>query len=119
MALADARVRVPGLIAVEADVAADRHWLDLLARSCTRFSPYVVPCLPDAITIDITGCEHLFGGEAALVEAVAGHVEQNGMTARLACSGTAEAALALARHARLPVVDEGKAIRGLPVAASA
>jgi protein ImuB len=117
MALADARVRVPGLIAVEADVAADRHWLDLLARSCTRFSPYVVPCLPDAITIDITGCEHLFGGEAALVEAVAGHVEQRGMTARLACSGTAEAALALARHARLPMVDEGKAIRGLPVAA--
>lgn len=117
MALADARVRVPGLIAVEADVAADRHWLDLLARSCTRFSPHVVPCLPDAIAIDITGCEHLFGGEAALVEAVAGHVEQRGMTARLACGGTAEAAQALARHARLPVVDEGKAIRALPVAA--
>ncbi len=117
MALADARVRVPGLIAVEADAAADRHWLDLLARSCTRFSPHIVPCLPDAITIDITGCEHLFGGEAALVEAVAGHVEQRGMTALLACGGTAEAALALARHARLPVVDEGKAIHGLPVAA--
>ncbi len=117
MALADARVRVPGLIAVEGDTAADRHWLDLLARSCTRFSPHVVPFLPDAITIDISGCEHLWGGEAGLIEAVAEHVEQRGMTARIACAATAEAALALARYARLSVVEETKAIRALPVAA--
>ncbi len=115
MALADARVRVPGLIVVEADTAADRHWLDLLARSCTRFSPHVVPHPPDAIAIDIAGCEHLFGGEAGLVEAIAEHVEQRGMTARIACAATAEAALALARYAR--VVDGAGAIRALPVAA--
>ncbi|MGC1469212.1 MAG: DNA polymerase Y family protein, partial [Sphingorhabdus sp.] len=117
MALADARVRVPGLIAVEADTAADRHWLGLLAHSCTRFSPHVVPHPPDAIAIDIAGCEHLWGGEAALAEAITEHVEQRGMTARIACAATAEAALALARHARLPVADEGKAIRALPVMA--
>jgi protein ImuB len=117
MALADARVRVPGLIAVEADAAADRHWLELLARSCTRFSPHVVAHPPDAIAIDIAGCEHLFGDEAGLIEAVSDHVEQRGMTARIACAVTAEAALALARYARLPVMEEAKAIRTLPVAA--
>jgi protein ImuB len=117
MALADARVRVPGLIVVEADAAADRHWLDLLARSCTRFSPHIVPYPPDAIVVDIAGCEHLWGGEAALTEAVADHVEQRGMAARIACAVTADAALALARYARLPVTDEASAIRALPVAA--
>lgn len=117
MALADARARIPGLVAVEADVAADRHWLDLLAHSCIAFSPHVTPLPPDAICIDITGCQHLFGGEEALCDAVAAHVDAKGMTARMACAATAEAALALARHAALPVSDEAKAIRALPVVA--
>ncbi|MFM1982699.1 MAG: hypothetical protein RJB22_1418 [Pseudomonadota bacterium] len=117
MALADARARIPDLIAVEADDAADRHWLDLLAHSCIAFSPHVVPHAPDAICIDIKGCEHLFGGEAALCDAVATHMDARGMTLRMACAATAEAALALARHAPLPVSDEAKAIRALPVVA--
>jgi protein ImuB len=121
MTLADARVRVPGLIAIEADEAADRHWLEKLAHGCIRFSPHVVPHPPHAISIDIAGAEHLFGGEAGLVEAVAEHIEMQGMEARIACAATAEGALALARYARLPVADEvadeAKAIRALPVVA--
>ncbi len=117
MTLADARVRVPDLIAVEADGAADRHWLQLLAKSCIAFSPHVVPHPPHGIAIDITGSEHLFGGEAALAYAVAEHIEAHGMTARIACAATAEAALALARYAPLPVTDEASAIRALPVTA--
>jgi protein ImuB len=117
MTLADARVRVPGLIAVEADEAADRHWLEKLAHSCIRFSPHVAPHPPDAISIDIAGAEHLFGGEAGLAEAVADHIEAQGMEARIACAATAEGALALARYAPLPIADEAKAIRALPVVA--
>ncbi len=119
MALADARVRVPGLIAVEADEAADRHWLQRLAQSCIRFSPHVVQHPPHAISIDITGVEHLFGGETGLVDAVADHIEARGMIVRMACAITAEGALALARYALLPVVDEAAAIRALPVVALA
>ncbi len=117
MALADARVRAPGLIAVEADGEADRHWLELLARSCIRFSPLVMPHPPDAIAVDIAGVAHLFGGEAALADAVAEQMEARGMTVRVACAATAGAALALARYAPLPVADEAKAIRALPVTA--
>ncbi len=117
MTLADARVRVPGLIVIEADEAADRHWLEKLAQGCIRFSPHVVPHPPHAISIDISGVEHLFGGEAGLMEAVAEHIEARGMEARIACAATAEGALALARYARLPVADEARAIRALPVVA--
>jgi protein ImuB len=117
MTLADARVRVPGLIAVEANEAADRHWLEKLAHSCIRFSPHVAVHPPHAISIDIAGAEHLFGGKAGLMEAVAEHIEAQGMEARIACAATAEGALALARYAQLPVADEAKAIRALPVVA--
>jgi protein ImuB len=117
MTLADARVREPGLIAVEFDAAADRHWLERLAQTCIRFSPHVVPHPPQAISIDISGVEHLFGGEAGLAEAIADHIEARGMTVRMAGAATAEGALALARYAPLPVADEAAAIRALPVAA--
>jgi protein ImuB len=117
MALADARVRVPGLVAVEADEAADRHWLQRLAQDCIRFSPHVVPRPPCAVSMDIAGVEHLFGGEAGLAEAVADHMEMRGMMLRIACAATAEGALALARYAPLPVADEAAAIRALPVVA--
>jgi protein ImuB len=117
MTLADARVRVPGLVAVEVDEAADLHWLDRLAQDCIRFSPHVVPHPPYAISMDITGVEHLFGGEAGLVDAVADHIEARGMTVRIACAATAEGALALARYAPLQVADETAAIRALPVVA--
>jgi protein ImuB len=116
MALADARVRVPELVTVEADEAADRHWLKRLAHSCSRFSPHVVPHPPQAISIDISGVEHIFGGEVGLAEAIADHIEARGMTVRMAGAATAEGALALARYAPLPVVDEAAAIRALPVA---
>jgi protein ImuB len=117
MTLADARVRVPGLVAVEADETADRHWLEKLVHGCIQFSPHVVPHPPHAISIDISGVEHLFGGEAGLMEAVGEHIEAQGMEARIACAATAEGALALARYAPLPVADEARAIRALPVVA--
>lgn len=117
MALADARVRVPGLITIEADAEADRHWLQQLAQSCIHFSPHIVPHPPCAISMDIAGVEHLFDGEAGLVEAIANHIEICGMTMRIACAATAEGALALARYERLPAADEGIAIRELPVVA--
>jgi protein ImuB len=117
MALADARVRVPTLVAVEADEAADQHWLQQLAQDCARFSPHVVPHLPCAISMDIRGVEHLFAGEAGLVEAVGDHIEACGMTVRIARAATAEGALALARYAPLPITDEAAAIRALPAVA--
>jgi protein ImuB len=117
MTLADARARHPGLIVAEMDEAADRHWLERLARRCTDWSPLVSMTLPDAFTMDITGSDHLFGGEAGLAAQVEDMLGAMGMTVRLAFAATAEGAQALARHATLPVMDEHNAIRALPVVA--
>lgn len=117
LTLADVRACHRDLQVAAMDEDADHHWLGQLARRCICWSPLVALVPPDAITIDITGADHLFGGEAALTSQVEESLSSIGMTIRLACAATAQAAQALARHARLPVDDEGAAIRALPVAA--
>ena len=88
MTLADARARCPALIAHEHDEAADRHWLERLARGCIRLSPAVTQVPPDAIGIDIEGGAHLFGGEQALVDLALDRLTTLGMTAHAACADT-------------------------------
>ncbi len=117
LTLADARARLPDLIVAEMDEAADKDWLDQLAEHCVRWTPVISTLPPDAVLLDIGGCAHLFGGEAGLIAQVEDSLATMPMTGRLAAADTADAALALARHASLPVEDERAAIRALPVAA--
>jgi protein ImuB len=117
LTLADARARQPGLTVYELDEEADKHWLSRMARRCVAYSPLVTTTPPDTIIIDITGADHLFGGEAGLMDNIGEKFAGLGMTLRLTCAATAEGAHALARFAQLPVRDERAAIRGLPVTA--
>jgi protein ImuB len=61
-----------------------------------KFSPLTAPDAPDGILLDITGCAHLFGGEAGLQAALL----KRWPGARCAIAGSAAAAWALARYAR-------------------
>lgn len=117
MALADARARYPALMAVEHDPAADHRWLEHLGQDCIRYSPLVSLAPPDGISIDITGVDHLFGGERVMADAVYDRLAARGMTVRIARGATAEAAQALARHASMPITDEHEAILTLPIRA--
>ena len=45
---------------------ADRRLLEAVADWCDRYTPLVGLDPPDGLMLDITGCAHLFGGEAAL-----------------------------------------------------
>ena len=44
-----------------------RKTLDDIADWCDRFTPLVALDPPHGLFLDITGCAHLFGGEAALM----------------------------------------------------
>jgi protein ImuB len=68
--------------------------LPALALWCQQYSPLTAVDAPDGVTIDITGCAHLFGGEAGL----AAHLLRRLPGARLAMAGTAAAAWGLARY---------------------
>lgn len=117
LTLADARALEPDLAVAEMDEGADRRWLERLARLCNDWTPLVTLASPDGIVLDITGVDHLFGGEEDMALQVEERLSETGMTLRWALALTGEAALALARHAALPVADENAAIRNLPVVA--
>ena len=97
MALADARAIHPALLVEHADEEGDETALTLLALWCQCFSPLTRPDPADGIMLDITGCAHLFGGEAGLIAALASRLSRFGLTARLAIAPTIGAAWALAR----------------------
>ena len=117
LTLADARARVPELAAVEHDPHADRLWLERIADGCDRWTPMVALDPPDGVTLDITGCAHLFGGEPGLAMEIERRIGAAGHCLRHAYAGSPEAAQALARFQTKPTADEHQAIRRLPIAA--
>src|SRR3979411_1536799 len=68
--LANARAICPHLQVFDADEAADFKMLNDIADWCDRFTPLVALDAPHGLFLDITGCAHLFGGEAALMQMV-------------------------------------------------
>jgi len=117
LTLADARARIPELAAVDHDPLADRLWLERIADGCDRWTPMVALDPFDGITLDISGCVHLFGGEAALAADIERRFALAGIHLRQAIAASPEAAQALARFQTMPAADEAGAIRRLPVAA--
>ena len=133
MRLADARALLANLATARADAAADRRGLERLALWCNRFTPW---CAVDGggsddggidsgdggLLLDIAGCAHLFGGEAALMDEIAARLAGLGIETRLGLADTPGAAWALARFstadARIAAPDETRAaIADLPVEA--
>ena len=98
MPLAHATAMVPDLAVVEADARGDLRALSGLAAWCLHLSPTTAPDPPDGLWIDITGCAHLHGGEAPMLEALVGRLAAAGLSARAGLADTPGAAHAVARH---------------------
>jgi protein ImuB len=100
LALADARAMYPTLTVADADAEADRRLLEAVADWCDRYTPLVGLDPPDGLTLDITGCAHLFGGEAAFCADIVQRLARQGLAARAAIADTVGCAWALARYGR-------------------
>lgn len=119
-ALAEARAIYPPLEAVEADPAANALLLDEIADWADRYTPLVATDGADGLMLDITGCAHLFGGEAALVVDLLARLEPQGFAACAAIADTPGAASAAARFIEQAVVEPGCAaemLKPLPMQA--
>jgi protein ImuB len=120
LTLADARARAPDLRVADHDPAADAAALDRLLADFGRFSPMVALDPPHGLVLDVTGCAHLFGGEAGLVAAVAARGARWRLTTRTALARTPRTARALARFGPGGIVAPGgdaAAVARLPAAA--
>ena len=97
--LRDATAMCPGLLTRPADALAEAAFLGVLRRWAGKFSPWVAEEPPASLVIDLTGCAHLFGGEAALLAEVEQDCAGLGLTVRAGVADTRGAAWALARFA--------------------
>jgi len=116
--LANARAICPQLKVFDADEAADAKALNDIAAWCDRFTPLVALDPPHGLFLDITGCAHLFGGEAALMQMLCEALTRQGFAVSAAIAGTSVCARTMTRHVSGRIVPDGgeaEAIKSLPV----
>ncbi len=116
--LANARAICPHLQVFDADEAADARTLNDIADWCDRFTPLVALDAPHGLFLDITGCAHLFGGEAALMRLLCAVLTAQGFAVSAAIAGTSVCARTLRSHVHGRIVREGEeaeAVGPLPV----
>src|SRR3954447_3533331 len=118
--LANARAICPQLQVYDADETADANALNAIAEWCDRFTPLVALDPPHGLSLDITGCVHLFGGEAKLMQSVCDALTAHGLTVSAAIAANAVCARTLNRQVHGRIVADGEeaaAVAPLPVAA--
>lgn len=101
--LRDACAACPNLLTRLQNPLAEARFLTVLRRWAGKFSPWVAEESPNALTVDLTGCAHLFGGEEQLVQQVELDCEDLGLSVHVGIADTKGAAWALARYAGQPL----------------
>lgn len=119
LSLADARARHPQLETAELQQETDEQAIAFIAGFCDRFTPLVALDPPYGLILDLTGCAHLFGGEATLLDSLTRRFQETWqLQVRSAIAGTPEATRALARFGRGGIHAPGEeetAVSNLPL----
>ncbi|MEO0497629.1 MAG: DNA polymerase Y family protein [Pseudomonadota bacterium] len=133
--LGDARAMLPQLRAEPHDMAADHALMQRFAHWAMQWSPQVAFNMPPrnsgaalaGLVIDITGCDHLFGGEKGLCADIQTRFGAIGYSVRIGLAHTPGAAIALSDYAATAITilpPEGNdaeeacaPLRGFPVEA--
>ncbi len=116
--LANARAICPQLQVFDADEVADARALNIIADWCDRFTPLVALDAPHGLFLDITGCVHLFGGEAALMQTICEALTRQGFAVSAGIASTSVCARTMTRYISGQIIREGEeaeAVRPLPV----
>ena len=116
--LANARAVCPDIKVFDADAAADTEALGHIADWCDRLTPLVALDPPHGLLLDITGCAHLFGGEALMQAMLCDALQRQGFVVASAIAGTPVCARTLTRCVPGRIVTSGEeaaAVAPLPV----
>jgi len=103
MSVADALAIRPALKLAPHEPAEEDALLGRLAEWCSVYTPFAAADLwregigSAGLWLDISGCDHLWGGEAALLDDLTGRLERLGFTVRAAAADTPGAAWGWAR----------------------
>lgn len=113
LSFADAKARLPELGSEHINRLEDRAALEALALWLIRVAPHVATDELDGLILETTGCDHLYGGEPAMMEKVSALLLKNNLPHRLAVAGTPIAASALARAKSGCLIKPGQEAEGL------
>jgi protein ImuB len=116
--LANARAVCPELRVFDADAVADAQTLNDIADWYDRFTPLVALDLPHGLFLDITGCAHLFGGEAALMQMLCDALTRQGFAVSAGIASTSICARTMTRYVSGQIIahgEEAAAVAPLPV----
>jgi protein ImuB len=97
LTLADARARIPDLLAIERDHRAEAQLLARVVAGLVRYTPAAAADPPDGAILDIAGCLQPFGRETALAADLLARLSAGGVAARHGLGDTPQAARARAR----------------------
>lgn len=121
MVVADARAIFPSLVVQDEPETKSATLLRELAEYCIRWTPLVSSDLPAGLTLDVTGCAHLWGGEQEYLRQILSRFTKMGYTVRAAIADTIASARGLARFgAETQIIGPGlqkEALLPLPVQA--
>jgi len=121
MVVADCRAVLPSLQVLDDKPGLAEKLLKNLAEWCLRYTPVVAINMPDSLILDISGCAHLWGGEASYLKDIVTKLRGLGYDARAAIADTIGAAWAVCHYGTIsPIVAHNKqeeAILPLPPAA--
>ena len=109
----DARARCPDLLHEDIDRKADQDALERIGHWMIRLSPLVALDGPDALMIETTGCDHLHGGEDAMMRQVSALLSRDGIAHQTGLASTPGAAYALARAWPGHILPDGEEAGGL------
>jgi protein ImuB len=121
MNVADARAIFPKLEVIDEKTGRNSKLLKGLGEWCIRYAPIVAVDLPDGLILDISGCAHLWGGEAAYLKEIVARLKNKGYEARASIADTICAAWAIARFGKIKSIiksgEQAQDILSLPPAA--
>ena len=122
LSIPDARAICPDLLTEPSDQLREGSLLRALWRWADQLSPRVALDAPDGLLLDISGCSHLFGGEAAMGNEACTRLIDMQITSQIGIADTKGAARAMARFGTGPVSiassgDTHDALKPLPIEA--
>lgn len=105
MGLRDAHALCPDLVTRSRAPLREAAFLASLRRWAGRFSPWVAEQGAAGLVLDISGCAHLFGGEAGLLDRIAEDCARLRLSQQCGIADTLGAAWAVARYAGIGAVS--------------